>query len=74
MHGKRGSSCTLYYQNECVLEFKEAFGLFDPKDEGFITSKELGSVMRSLGENPTEAELQDMVNEVDGDGNYCHTI
>lgn len=59
------------------VEFKEAFSLFDKDGDGTITTKELGTVMRSLGQNPTEGELQDMVNEVDADGNnniYNRTI
>ncbi|CAG9942152.1 unnamed protein product [Clonostachys rosea f. rosea IK726] len=54
---------------EQVSEFKEAFSLFDKDGDGEITTKELGTVMRSLGQNPSESELQDMINEVDADNN-----
>ncbi|KAI8521076.1 calmodulin-like 3 [Branchiostoma belcheri] len=54
---------------EQIAEFREAFNLFDKDGGGDISVKELGSVMRSLGQNPTEQELQDMVRSVDQDGN-----
>lgn len=50
------------------LDFKEAFALFDKDGDGTITTKELGTVMRNLGQNPTENELEDMINEVDFNG------
>ena len=34
---------------------------------GEITAKELGEVMRSLGQQASESELQDMINEIDTD-------
>jgi len=60
---------TYLLTEEQVAEAKEAFSLFDKDGDGTITTKELGTVLRALGQNPTEAELSDMINEVDADGN-----
>ena len=50
-----------------VEEIKEAYNLFDKDGDGKITTKELSTVMRSLGQTPTENELQEKINEVDAD-------
>ena len=55
----------------CIAEYKEAFGLFDKDGNGTISKDELGMVMRALGQNPTNQELLDMINEVDTDGRLC---
>lgn len=54
---------------EKITEFKAAFELFDKDRDGKITVKELGTVMRNLGQNPTDLELAEMISEVDLDGN-----
>ncbi|KAH8025819.1 hypothetical protein HPB51_012141 [Rhipicephalus microplus] len=54
--------------DDTIAELREAFALFDKNSNGAISTKELGNVMRALGQNPTEAELKDMIAEVDTDG------
>jgi hypothetical protein len=48
--------------------YLQAFSLFDKDGDGTITTEALGSVMRALGQNPTEAELRDMMSEVGASG------
>lgn len=52
-----------------IAEFKEAFSVYDKDGDHTIRTNELGAVMRSIGQNPTEAKLGNMINEVDDDKN-----
>ena len=58
---------TDHLTEEQIAEFKEAFQIFDKDGDGLITTKELGTVMRSLGQNLSEDELKEMIEEVDTD-------
>ncbi|XP_047158314.1 probable calcium-binding protein CML13 [Vigna umbellata] len=49
--------------DEQVAAMKEAFTLFDTNRNGLIAPSELGVLMRSLGGNPTEAQLKAIVAE-----------
>ena len=42
--------------------------MFDTDGGGDISTKELGQVMRMLGQNPTREELDEIIEEVDEDG------
>uniref|UniRef100_A0A0K0DNN2 Calmodulin n=1 Tax=Angiostrongylus cantonensis TaxID=6313 RepID=A0A0K0DNN2_ANGCA len=54
---------------EEIDQFKEAFLLFDKDGNGTISTKELGVAMRALGQNPTEQQILEIINEVDINGN-----
>jgi hypothetical protein len=54
---------------EAVARLKDAFALFDKDGDGTVDAHELGTLLRSMGQNPTEGELQKMINDVDEDGN-----
>ena len=54
--------------DEQKAEFKEAFDLFDKEGKKEISTKELITVLRALGNNPTQEEMDQMIEEVDEDG------
>jgi calmodulin len=44
-----------------LSEYKEAFALFDKKGTGAVPRETLGDLLRALGQNPTQAEVADIV-------------
>ena len=52
-----------------LKEYREAFDNFDKDHNGSISLKELGSMMKSLGQAPTDQDLREIISEVDLDGN-----
>ena len=49
-------------------EMKDAFDLFDKTGDKRIDVKELGMVLRSLGQNPTDKHVEDVMKQADKDG------
>jgi Ca2+-binding EF-hand superfamily protein len=54
---------------EQIQEFRQAFDIMDRNGDGVITVDDLAAVMRAIGQSPNHQELQDMIREVDADGN-----
>lgn len=59
----------LFGENIIKFDFNSKNVIIYKDGDGTISSNELGTVMRSLGHNPSEADLQDMINQYDNDGN-----
>ena len=52
---------------EEIEEFRGVFQVFDIDGDETISVKELSSIMRTLGQNPTEEEISQMMEEADED-------
>ncbi|CAH0560406.1 unnamed protein product [Brassicogethes aeneus] len=49
-------------------ELRDAFRVFDKHNRGYITASDLRAVLQCLGEDLSEEEIEDMIKEVDVDG------
>ena len=52
---------SFFISEDEAKRIKDTFVLFDKNGDGIIKSREVGTVMRALGLNPLEAEVQDYV-------------
>jgi Ca2+-binding EF-hand superfamily protein len=51
---------------------KEVFDTYDKKNEGFIKTSLLGKILRTLGFNPLESDIQRITKEIDPESNNRH--
>ncbi len=56
------------YTAKQMAEFKIQFQAFDKDKDGFITAEELMTVFKSINQVYTHEEIQDMITEIDADG------
>ncbi|XP_025092530.1 myosin regulatory light chain 12A-like [Pomacea canaliculata] len=53
-----------------IQEFKEAFNMIDQNRDGYVDKDDLFDMYTSLGKNPTEEELDHMINMAPGPINF----
>lgn len=58
------------FDQKQIGEFKEAFSLIDHDSDGFIDKEDLKDMLASLGQNPTDEYIDDMIAEAPGTINF----
>jgi len=53
-----------------IQEFKEAFNMIDQNRDGFVDKEDLHDMLASLGKDPTDAYLEDMMGQAPGPINF----
>ena len=59
---------SFYFPFTNLLEYRDAFALFDKRGDGKIDSDQIGDVLRALNLNPTESDVKKIVSEIDPQG------
>ena len=59
------------FSDDEIATFRDIFSQFDKDGDGTLATKYIGTIMRSLGQSPTEADLHYIVRKVDADGSGC---
>merc|ERR1712072_1244199 len=62
---RMGDKAPIEFSDQDKADFRKNFNLFDKKRTGAIPIGDMGTVLRSLGQNPTEAELSALMEEFD---------
>ena len=68
-HGDDKFDSTEELSEEEIEDLTAIFTLFDKNVDGEISSEELREVMLSLGHNPTDKQMQEVIAETDEDRN-----
>merc|ERR1712044_15819 len=58
------------FNQDQIQEFKEAFNMIDQNRDGFIDKEDLHDMLASLGKDPTDKYLEDMMKEAPGPINF----
>lgn len=67
---KATSNVFALFNQSQIQEFKEAFNMIDQDRNGFITKEDLNGMFSSMGKDPPEQYLEDMIKEATGDINF----
>ncbi|RKO97413.1 hypothetical protein CXG81DRAFT_11393, partial [Caulochytrium protostelioides] len=67
---RQNSNVFAMFDQKQIAEFKEAFSMIDHDSDGFIDKEDLKDMLASLGQNPTDEYIDDMISEAPGTINF----
>ncbi|OLY82053.1 Calmodulin [Smittium mucronatum] len=67
-------SSTQEPSKEKIAEYRETFTLFDRTGDGRVPLSSVGTILRALNQNPTEAELREITGEISPSDDDSKTV